>query len=65
VLTDIRALADHFLIALPNINSRLIHKANQTHRWFFVAPYEVRWLELALDAAKVALAAKQAETTAA
>jgi hypothetical protein len=30
-----------------------------------VAAYEVRWLELALDAAKVALAAKQAETAAA
>jgi len=27
VLTDIRALADHFLMALPNINNR--HLANE------------------------------------
>jgi hypothetical protein len=25
MLTDIRALADHFLIALPNINSNILH----------------------------------------
>ena len=42
---------------------RLIHEVDETHRRFSMATYEARWLELALDIAKVALATSEGETT--
>ena len=44
---------------------RLIHEVDETHRRFSMATYEARWLELALDIAKVALATSEGETAAA
>jgi hypothetical protein len=41
----------------------LIREADEGHWWFFVGAHEVRWLELDLDAVKVALAALEGETT--
>ena len=42
---------------------RLIHEADETHRWFSMASHEARQLELDLDTAKVALATSEDETT--
>ena len=44
---------------------RLIREADEAHRWFSVAAHETRWLELDLDAAKVALIASDCEFAAA